>query len=62
MKKEKEYLKKRIQIAEWPELERKMGIIARMTSEPLPRQDYNAEIPNLESSNSSSLPTEESTN
>jgi hypothetical protein len=34
MEKEKEYIEKRIKIAEWPDLERKMGVIARMTSEP----------------------------
>ncbi len=34
MEKEKEYVEKRIQIADWPDLERKMGVIARMTSEP----------------------------
>jgi hypothetical protein len=36
MEKEKEYVEKRIPIVEWPDLERRMGVIARMTSEPRP--------------------------
>ncbi|MFX1484726.1 MAG: hypothetical protein ACFFCP_16235 [Promethearchaeota archaeon] len=36
MAEEREYKETRIHIAEWPDLERKMGIIARMTSDPPP--------------------------
>ena len=39
MEKEKEYRANRIPIAEWPELERKMGIITRMTRDPYPQRD-----------------------
>ncbi len=34
MKETREYIPNTIPIAEWPELERKMGIISRMTSDP----------------------------
>jgi hypothetical protein len=34
MEETKEYIASGIPIAEWPELERKMGIISRMTREP----------------------------
>jgi len=34
MEETKEYIANRIPIAEWPELERKMGIISRMTRDP----------------------------
>jgi hypothetical protein len=43
MEKEKEYIEKRIPIVEWPDLERKMGVIARMTSEP-PHLQMNEEM------------------
>lgn len=35
---EKNEYRERLPIMEWPELERKMGIIARMTSDPPPIQ------------------------
>ena len=38
MEKEKEYVEKRIHIADWPDLERKMGVIARMTSDRPPQK------------------------
>ncbi|MFW9812356.1 MAG: hypothetical protein ACFFF9_07845 [Candidatus Thorarchaeota archaeon] len=31
---EKELIERRIHIVDWPDLERKMGVIARMTSDP----------------------------
>jgi len=34
MEEAKEYIANSIQIAKWPELERKMGIISRMTKDP----------------------------
>lgn len=45
MNKKNEY-RERLPIMEWPELERKMGIIARMTSDPPPKQ-LNEELPEL---------------
>jgi len=48
MKRKNEY-RERLPIMEWPELERKMGIIARMTSDPPPiqKQKVNLEQPEI---------------
>jgi hypothetical protein len=35
-----EKLRERLPITEWPEIERKMGIISRMTSDPPARPHY----------------------
>ncbi|MFX1483132.1 MAG: hypothetical protein ACFFCP_08080 [Promethearchaeota archaeon] len=43
MKKEKEYREKRIHIVDWPDIERRMGIVARMTSDPPLLQQDNEE-------------------
>ena len=46
----KDLIERRIHIADWPDLERKMGVIARMTSDPpLLQMNEKMDTPSLQS-------------